>query len=93
MWKRPWPPLSLDHSAAAAMVMGQPLFFFKHLIFLLSYSCTVIKPGSVVFFGEHCLLPRGAETDLQPAYVGHAWPICLEQAHLSNKLTERKQQS
>lgn len=67
--------------------------FFKHLIFLLLYSCTIIKPGSIVFFGEHCLLPHGADIDLQPACVGRAWSICLERACLSNKLTEQKELS
>lgn len=70
---------------AAAMVMGN--LFFKHFIFLLLYGRTVIKPGSTVVFGEHCLPPHGTETDLQPACVGHAGQICLEQPCLSNKLT------
>lgn len=67
--------------------------FFKHLIFLLLYSCTIIKPGSVAVFGDRCLPPHGTEVDLQSACVGRAWPICLEQACLSNKLTEWKELS
>lgn len=62
--------------------------FLKHLIFLLLYSCAIIKPGSVVVFGEHCRTCQGAEVDLQPACVGCAWPICFEQICLSNKLTD-----
>lgn len=75
---------------------GDGTTFFKHLIFfffLLLYSCTIIKPGSVVIFGEHCLPPHGAEVDLQPACVGRAWPFCVERACLSNKLSELKELS
>lgn len=81
--ERPWPPLSMDCCGCSD---GDGTTFFKHWIFLLLYGCAVLKPGSIEIFGEHSLPPRGVETDLQPACVGHAWPICLEWACLSNKL-------
>lgn len=84
--ERPWPPLSMNCCGCSD---SDGTTFFKHLIFLLLYGCTTLKPGSVEIFGEHSLPLCGFETDLQPACVGHAWPICLERACLSNKLTER----